>query len=540
MTTPMAGYTAERIASNSLSQHNYDQAPPRPLQSGQDGLDSNSSSVEKNSTILDWDGPNDPGNPYNWSLTRKRLVTGIALLSTLLVPLNGTSITVAAIEINEQYGISDAAFPHSYWPVASWTLGGALFVILLLPLMEDIGIRIGFLVSYAFFLIMIIPQALANSFATLIVTRFFSGGAVCLLANTVASVIPDVWADDRARSIPVGLYILTYEMGNTLGPPMFAGVMQYIGNWRWIFYIQLIIYGALAPLFYIMLKETRGDVILRRRAKQIRKSTGKSVYTAAELNQPSLYSRLLKSTKRPAYLLFTEPVLLTSTLWSAFSFGTVFLFTQSTALVFTSLYGWEEYSIGYVQGAVVIGEIIGWPPTLYSSYLYQKSASRNKEMPGTPIPEARLYLSVFGSFVGIAGGMFVYAWTAYPNLPWIAPTIGLGMVGFGIQVVVTGVADYVTDIYAASGYAGSAVSAVAAGENVVAAFLPLAAQSMYTNLGFQWASTLLALLAVLLSFAPVIFIVFGRRLRARSPFMRAGGQTGNVVDERSVHELDDK
>jgi len=193
-----------------------------------------------------------------------------------------------------------------------------------------------------------------------------------------------------------------------------------------------------------------------------------------------------------------------------------------------------------VQGAVVIGEIIGWPPTLYSSYLYQKSASRNKEMPGTPIPEARLYLSVFGSFVGIAGGMFVYAWTAYPNIPWIAPTIGLGMVGFGIQVVVTGVADYVTDIYAASGYAGSAVSAVAAGENVVAAFLPLAAQSMYTNLGFQWASTLLALLAVLLSFAPVIFIVFGRRLRARSPFMRAGGQTGNVVDERSVHEMDDK
>ncbi|KAK3643924.1 hypothetical protein LTR56_006775 [Elasticomyces elasticus] len=540
MTTPMAGHTAERIASNSSSQHIYDQAPPRPLQSGQDGLDSNSSSVEKNSTILDWDGPNDPGNPYNWSLTRKRLVTGIALLSTLLVPLNGTSITVAAIEINEEYGISDAAFPHSYWPVASWTLGGALFVILLLPLMEDIGIRIGFIVSYAFFLVMIIPQALANSFATLIVTRFFSGGAVCLLANTVASVIPDIWADDRARSIPVGLYILTYEMGNTLGPPMFAGVMQYIGNWRWIFYIQLIIYGALAPLFYIMLKETRGDVILRRRAKQIRKSTGKSVYTAAELNQPPLYSRLLKSTTRPAYLLFTEPVLLTSTLWSAFSFGTVFLFTQSTALVFTSLYGWEEYSIGYVQGAVVIGEIIGWPPTLYSSYLYQKSASRNTEMPGTPIPEARLYLSVFGSFVGIAGGMFVYAWTAYPNLPSIAPTIGLGMVGFGIQVVVTGVADYITDIYAASGYAGSAVSAVAAGENVVAAFLPMAAQSMYTNLGFQWASTLLALLAVLLSFAPVIFIVFGRRLRARSPFMRAGGQTGNVVDERSVHELDDR
>jgi len=233
MSTPAAGHTAEKIASNSSSNYNTGSSAESALQLGKDGRDSNSSSAEKDASLVDWDGPDDLANPYNWPIMRKRLVTGIALLSTLLVPLNGTSITVAAIEINEQFGISDATFPHSYWPVASWTLGGALFVIVFLPVMEDVGIRIGFMVSYVFFLLMIIPQALAQNFATLIVTRFFSGGCVALLANTIASVIPDIWADDRARSIPVGLYILTYEAGNTLGPPMFAGVMQYIGNWRW-------------------------------------------------------------------------------------------------------------------------------------------------------------------------------------------------------------------------------------------------------------------------------------------------------------------
>ncbi|KAK0929917.1 hypothetical protein LTR91_004796 [Friedmanniomyces endolithicus] len=500
MTTPAAGYTADRIASNNSSHLDDDHAALPHISGSGGGSDSNSSSVDKDSTVLDWDSPSDPGNPYNWSLKRKRLVTGIALLSTLLVPLNGTSITVAAAEINQQFGISDATFPNSYWPVASWSLGGALFVIVFLPLMEDIGIRIGFIISYVFFFLMIIPQALANSFATLIITRFFSGGCVALLANTIASVIPDVWADDRARSIPVGLYIVM------------------------IFYIQLIMYGALAPLFFLLLHETRGTVILRRRAQHLRKTTHRSIYTAAELHQPPLSTRLLKSTTRPAYLLLTEPVLLASTLWSAFSFGTVFLFTQSTAQVYSSLYGWPAYRIGYLQIAVVIGEVLGWFPTLYSSRLYFQSTSRNREHAGSPIPEARLYLSVLGSFVGIAGGMFVYAWTAYPSLPWIAPTLGLGMVGFGIQVVVTAVADYITDIYAASGYAGSAVSAVAAGENVVAAFLPLAAQSMYSQMGFQWASTLLGVLAVGLSFAPVVFIVWGRQFRARSPFMRAGGE----------------
>ena len=292
-----------------------------------------------------------------------------------------------------------------------------------------------------------------------------------------------------------------------------------------IFYIQLILYGFLFPIFIVMIKETRGTVILRRRAKKLRRETGRPIYTQHEVSAPPMHRRLLKSASRPLYLLTTEPVLAASTLWSAFSFGTVFLFTQSVAQVFAGLYGWEEYSISYVQGAVTIGEIIAWPLTFYSTRLYLRSAARNSEFPGRPIPEARLYVSVFGSFFGIVGGMFVYAWTAYPSFPWIAPAIGLAMVGFGIMIVVTAVCDYIADAYAASDYAGSAISAVAFGENIVAGFLPLAAMRMYNELGYHWASTLLAFLALLLGMAPLLFIWKGRSFRERSPFMMAGGKS---------------
>ncbi len=475
--------------------------------------------------VLDWDSPSDPENPHNFSITRKWIITGAALLGTLLVPLNGTSITVAHLELDRAFNISEATFPHSYWIVTSWSIGGAVFIVVGLPLLEDLGVRLGFLAFYAFFIVMIIPQALAQNYATLIVTRFFSGGCVTLLANVVAGVIPDVWDTDKARSIPVGLYILFYLMGSTLGPPMFAGVVQYIGDWRWIFWIQLIIYGAFFPLFFFTIQETRGNVILARRAKKLRKQTGKEVYTRAELDRTSVLSSLAKSVYRPVYLLATEPVLIASTFWSAFSFGTVFLFTQSAEQVFTELYGWKVWTTGYVQAAIVIGEILGWVASFYGTYVYLNSAPRNTEMPGHPIPEARLYVSVFGSFVGIAGGMFVYAWTSYSYLPWIAPAIGLAMVGFGIQTVVSGVADYIEDAYAASAYTASAISGVAAGENVVAAFLPLAAQSMYGTLGFQWASSLLGFVALVLSFAPVLFIWRGRTFRERSPFMRSGGKS---------------
>jgi MFS family permease len=476
---------------------------------------------------LNWDGPDDPTNPVNWSNRRKWIVTASALFATLMACWNGTSITVAAGQINADFGVSDANFPHSYWPMCSWSVGGAVFIILFLPLMEDLGVRVGFMITYAVFIIFIIPQAVAQNFATLIVTRFFSGGCASLLANTIASVIPDVWATEEERSVPVGLYILLYLWGSTLGPPVFGGVTQFLAgtsqSWRWIFYIQIIIYVALFPIFWFTVEETRGTVILRRRAKKLRNTTGNKIYTETELSAPPIWNRLARSSARPLMLLFTEPVLFASTMWSAFSFGTVFLFTQSVAQVFSTLYGWEEYSISYVQAAVVIGEGLGWLATLYGTRLYLQSASRNTESPGRPIPEARLYVSIFGSFVGIVGGMFVYAWTSYPDFPWIAPAIGLAMVGFGIMTVVTAVADYITDAYAASDYAGSAISAVAFGENNVAAFLPLAAQSMYTNLGFQWASTLLGFLALMLGVAPLVFIWKGKWFREKSPFMQSGG-----------------
>ena len=220
MSTPSAAHTGEQLA----------------LSRSQPRLDERltSSSTGKHITILEWDGPSDPGNPYNWSKQRKWLVTAVALTATLIVPLNGTSITVASAAINEQFNVQDYSnFSNSYWTVSSWSLGGALFIIAFLPIMEDVGVRIGYMVTYIFFLLMIVPQALAQNFATLVVTRFLSGGCVALLANTISSVIPDIWDGDEARSMPVGLYIVLYLTGSTLGPPLFAPVMEFLGNWRW-------------------------------------------------------------------------------------------------------------------------------------------------------------------------------------------------------------------------------------------------------------------------------------------------------------------
>ncbi|KAF9894845.1 hypothetical protein FE257_004466 [Aspergillus nanangensis] len=466
--------------------------------------------------VVDWESADDPENPLNWSKPRKCLVTFMAIMTTLIALMNGTIITVAHEALDEQFNVSEATFPHSYWPVTSWALGGAFFSLIILPMMEDFGVRTAFLLTHLVFIIFLIPQALAQNFATLIVTRFFAGGCVTVLGNSSASVIGNIWEFEEQRTIPVGLWVLAYLSGSSIGPVIGAAIFQFL-DWRWISYIQLIWNGVLFPVNFVVFKESRDTVVLKRRAKKLR-AAGKNVYTQHELEAKTIVEVLITSVARPLKMLTTESVVFFCALWSAFTVGTLYLFTQSVEQVFIGLYGWDPVKAGYIQAAIVVGQVLGWPFTLISAHLYFKSARRNTELPGVPIPEARLYMSIGGAIFGLTGGMFVYAWTSYPSLPWIAPAVGLAMVGLGSVIVVTGIIDYVVDAY--SRYAGSAMAAVVLCENTLSAFLPLATMSMYNTLDFNWASTLLGFISLLLTVAPICFLLWGDKIRQRSPFMK--------------------
>jgi hypothetical protein len=64
--------------------------------------------------------------------------------------------------------------------------------------------------------------------------------------------------------------------------------------------------GALLPVFYFILTETRGDIILARRAAAHRKATGEEVYADSELIKESIWTKLSVSFKRPCKMLLTE------------------------------------------------------------------------------------------------------------------------------------------------------------------------------------------------------------------------------------------
>lgn len=73
---------------------------------------------------------------------------------------------------------------------------------------------------------------------------------------------------------------------------------------------------------------------------------------------------------------------------------------------------------------------------------------------------------------------------------------------------------YIVDCY--TSMANSAMAANGAVRSIFGAVFPLFASYMYHDLGIPWATSLAGFLSVIMVPVPVVFWVFGARIRARS------------------------
>ncbi|PYI27943.1 MFS general substrate transporter [Aspergillus indologenus CBS 114.80] len=484
-----------------------------------------------------WNGKDDPDNPFNWSPAYKWVLTVTVCFISILTGIPAGSYGSGNDYMETRFHVQNTPFPNLYWATCSWNMGAAFWPLIFVPLTEASGRMPGYFVAYIILIISLFPSAFAQNFATLVVTRFFGGGASSVSINIVGGSISDVWYGDRARSLPMSLFGLTSVIGIALGPFIGSAIVQIHKDdpWRWIFYIQIIYLTGLLPIFWFLLHETRADVILTRRAKKLRKETGRPIYAEAELDNTSVWRLLQISFERPTRMLLTEPVVIFFTLWISFAWGILYLFFSSVVQTYSTNYGWGTLATGLIQLAISVGAVIGTAINPLQDLLYLRSAKRNTEIPGRPIPEARLYTSVLGSLL-FAGGLFWYGWASFPFVHWIVPTCGIAAAGLGIYSIYMAVVNYLTDAY--EKYAASALSAASLGRNTFGAFLPLASYELFDTLGFGWAGSLLGFIGLALSVVPVVLILKGPEIRRRSPFMREStfGADEEVELEKEAQE----
>ena len=128
-------------------------------------------------------------------------------------------------------------------------------------------------------------------------------------------------------------------------------------------------------------------------------------------------------------------------------------------------------------------------------------------------PRFRLQpMTIGGATIPI--GLLLYGWTARPQIHWILPIIGTGLVGFGQMVTTIPTYSYLVDAFPL--YAASSLVL----RSLTGTLLPLAGPPLYSSLGIAWGNSLLGFIALVFTPVPLLLIRFGEHMRKSSKFSR--------------------
>ncbi|PWN39962.1 MFS general substrate transporter [Ceraceosorus guamensis] len=450
----------------------------------------------------------DKEDPRNLGIWRKWSILGIAFALETWANV-ASSMVAPGIE-----GMADdlnVSVTKARVTQAVFLYGFAVGAVVTTPVSEDYGRRptvFGFSLLLAIFQI---PCALAPNFATVVAFRLLSG-FVASVAFTSVGVINDLFEADN-QGWAVNTFAISAEAGAVIGP-VIGGYLFEAAGWRWIFGLLGLVQALLIVLYFFGVPETRAGIILAKRAKRKRSETGDDRWFAKHEEDRKAHTAavLIRETvTRPLFMLFTEPIVFWFALFDGFNYAIVYLFLEAFALI----YGQYNFSIG-AQGLPFLGVLVGFL-IAYFGYPTQmayerRSRSRND---GVLLPEARLAWSLPGGVL-FAGSLFWFAWTSIPSIHWIVPTLAAGLFGVSSHIIFIAVSDYTIDAYGP--FAASAVGAQSLLREILSGSVTLVAEPMYHNLGYQWASSLLGFIAVLLAFVPPILFWFGSSIRKRSSF----------------------
>lgn len=405
--------------------------------------------------------------------------------------------------------------------LSMYVLGYAIGPVLLAPLSEYFGRQPVYLVSWFLLCLFQMPIALAPNIGTVIVCRLIAGLAGGAPLTNTGGTISDLW--ERNQS---GGPMAVYGLSSTFGPPMALVITGYIAlnpGWRMIFWVLMAITGGFWILLVLSIPETRHTAVIQKKAKRIRKQMKKENLRSAEsttdlhsAGRKGLHELFAITLTRPFRFLFSEPITTFSAIYNGFIFGLVYLFNEAFPLVFGPGKG-HGFNVG-AQGLAFLGMAIG-PIVAFCFYPLQERYYLRKvaENDGKGVPEARMWMARLGGIL-IPISLFWFGWTSYRSVHWIVPIIGSAFFGAGIYIVILSILNYVVDSYQT--YSASALAGVILVRNLVGAGFPLFATQMYERLNYEWASSLLGFIAILLVPIPFIFFYFGKTIRLRSPWAR--------------------
>ncbi|KAF1922680.1 membrane transporter [Didymella exigua CBS 183.55] len=474
--------------------------------SGELDMDDIENNVKKEPYPVDWE-EGDLENPLNFSVGRKWFNAMMLAFACFMVSIASSGFSQGTAQLKTEFDISQTT---ALLTTSTFVLGFAVGALILSPLSEVYGRRDLYVITFGAFVAFSGIVGFSSSMTVVIVLRFFGGLAGSFTQAVAPAVVADMF-NAQDRGIVMSIFTLAGLVGQNLGP-IICGFLVKAYGWR---AIAILITFASGPTWIVLtltFPETYAPVLLQRRAKRLTEETGKQHQVAGMAPKP-IAQQLRVGALRPWIMLIYEPIVTLLSLFLSVVHGTLFLLFAAYPIVFQQTRGWEQGVASLPFVAIIVGIMAS---LVYVALVDQKRYARVvAKYDGNAPPEARLPPAMLGA-AALPIGLFWFAWTNAPELPFMICVSAGALFGFGMVLLYMSLTNYIVDAYL--GYAASALAASTVLRSIAGAVFPLFTAQMYSSLGIHWASSVPGFLALI--FIPCLFMFYkwGDKLRGMTRF----------------------
>lgn len=470
---------------------------------------------------------NDPENPKNWPKAYKWWCTMTVAVTCFVVAFNSAVITADIEGVAKEFHVSiEVALLSITLFVVGFGIGPMAFA----PLSEIVGRRPIYASTLLLAVIFTIPGAVAKNIATLLVTRAIAGIAFSAPMTLVGGTLADMWKNEE-RGVPMATFSAAPFIGPAIGP-LVGGFLSDAKGWRWLYWIQLILSGAVWFAISFTVPETYTPKLLARRAAKLRESTGDSKYvTEGDLDMRPLSQRLRLFLLRPFQLLFQELIVFFIALYMSVLYGLLYMFFVAYPIIYQKGKGYSAGTTGLMFIPLAVGVLLSAACSPFVNRHYLKLVKKHN---GKPPAEARLIPMMVSCWL-IPIGLFIFAWTSYPRLSWVGPALGGFPVGFGFIFLYNSANNYLVDSY--QHQAASALAAKTFLRSFWGAAVVLFTNQMFDRLGYQWAGSLLGFIGLACCAIPFVFYYKGEAIRRYSKFAYSPDEEDVILKKEPQYDL---
>lgn len=464
--------------------------------------------------LVEFNGPDDPEHPHNWSSIKTTAVVFNIMLLTCITYMGSSFYTPGQEMLQKEFHVGHVVGTLN---LSLYVLGYGLGPLVFSPLSEFaiFGRQRLFIVTLFLFCMLQIGCALVRNIGGLIILRFLAGILCSPSLATGAACVGEVV---RPHHIPI--FIGLWSIGAVAAPasgPLLGASMLVAKNWRFMFWLLMWLSAATLLLLIFFLPETNEDNILYRRCKRIRDATGDNRYYTRKSQEESklTFADVAMTTLyRPFEIIIKEPIVLALNIYHALCYGVFYLFFEAFPIVFLGIYHFTAIELGLSYMGFCIGCILAYLVALTFFLYYVPKKIANQSF----IPETFLVLSIWVCWT-LPLSLFLFGWAA--SVHWILPVISEAFFMIGQFNLFQSIFSYLAVSYP------KYMASVFAGNNVCragfACAFTLFGQAMYENLSIDgypvgWGSSLVGLFSIALAVIPFLLYKYGPYLRKRSSF----------------------